>query len=305
MDFDIVINSSLLELGLDGELNPIENKTLLSLVNDFEDGIWRTEKFYDFVWDNIAETALSYKEREALQFRPASLLRSAAKNLRLSDSDNDVGKGSELAEIVLYGIMKHLFDALPVVPKIFYKQNVQDNAKGADSVHILVNEHGEFSLWFGEAKFYSSIENSRLDSIVVSVKSLLATDKLKKENSIITNVSDIDLLGIDESLRSEIKSALSSKNSIDSIKPLINVPVLILHECDITAAATELSDEYLSEIREYHLDRAKAYFSKQIASLSELHKYADIKFHLILFPVPEKKPVVDAFVAGVEHHKGG
>lgn len=305
MDFDIVINSSLLELGLDGELNPIENKTLLRLVNDFEDGIWRTEKFYDFVWDNIAETALSYKEREALQFRPASLLRSAAKNLRLSDSDNDVGKGSELAEIVLYGIMKHLFDALPVVPKIFYKQNVQDNAKGADSVHILVNEHGEFSLWFGEAKFYSSIENSRLDSIVVSVKSLLATDKLKKENSIITNVSDIDLLGIDESLRSEIKSALSSKNSIDSIKPLINVPVLILHECDITAAATELSDEYLSEIREYHLDRAKAYFSKQIASLSELHKYADIKFHLILFPVPEKKPVVDAFVAGVEHHKGG
>ena len=55
----------------------------------------------------------------------------AAKNLRLTDIDgDDPGKGSEIAEIALYGIMHHHFGALPVVPKIFYKQNVQDNAKG-------------------------------------------------------------------------------------------------------------------------------------------------------------------------------
>ncbi|MGY8685369.1 Hachiman antiphage defense system protein HamA [Bradyrhizobium sp. UFLA05-153] len=68
----------------------------------------------------------------------------------------------------------------PVVTKIFYKQNDQDNAKGADSVHIVVNGD-DFTLWFGEAKFYNSIADARLDAVVTSVLNSLSTDKLKKE----------------------------------------------------------------------------------------------------------------------------
>ena len=52
--------------------------------------------------------------------------------------------------------MKHHYGALSAVPKIFYKQNVQDNAKGADSVHIVLNNN-DFSIWFGEAKFYPNL----------------------------------------------------------------------------------------------------------------------------------------------------
>ena len=142
--------------------------------------------------------------------------------LQLIYERTDISKGSELAEVVLYGIMKDYYKALPVVPKIFYKQNSQDNAKGADSVHIVVTDN-DFSIWFGEAKFYNNIENARLDSIVVSVGNSLATDKLRKENAIITNVSDLDLLEIDSSLKEEIKSTLSPKNSIDDIKPRIHI----------------------------------------------------------------------------------
>ena len=80
-----------------------------------------------------------------------SSLRKVAKNLRIS---NDTGKGSELAEILLYGVMKHHYKTLPVVPKIFYKQNCQDNVKGADSAHIVLEDDGSFSLWYGESKFY-------------------------------------------------------------------------------------------------------------------------------------------------------
>ena len=81
--------------------------------------------------------------------------------------------------------MKHHYNAIPVVPKIFYKQNVQDNAKGADSVHIVVDDKDDFTIWFGEAKFYNSIEDARLYEIISSVEASLNTDKLKKENSII------------------------------------------------------------------------------------------------------------------------
>lgn len=304
MDFEILINSSLVDLGMAGELEPAINKWLLTLVNDFEDGHWRSDKFDNFVWDNIAETALSASERDALSGQPASLLSAAAKNLRLTDSDTDVGRGSELAEIVLYGIMRHQYGALPVVPKIFHKQNVQDNAKGADSVHIVLDEKEGFTLWFGEAKFYTSIEDARLGSIVTSVKNSLITEKLKKENSLITNLPELDSLGLDTGLVESIKEALSYRNSIDNIKPRINIPILLLHECDLTKNADAKTEDYLGNVCDYHRDRAAAYFKKQIAGLVDVHMYEEIRFHLILFPVPEKAPIVDSFLAGVTYHKG-
>src|SRR5690554_1365104 len=191
IEFDIIVDDHFLNLVDKTKVEPADNKKILSLINDFEDGDWRYSKFQDFIWDNIAETALSYKDRQALINKPRSVLKESAKKLRLTDlKKNQDGQGSELAEIVLYGIMKHHYKALPVVPKIFYKQNVQDNAKGADSVHVVLEDGGDFSIWFGEAKLYNSIEDERLYSIVDSVENSLKTDKLEKENTIITSVSD-------------------------------------------------------------------------------------------------------------------
>ncbi len=215
MDFEILVDDHYLKIFSDTALAPVENKSVLSLVNDFEDQMWRYEKFENFIWDNIALTALSAQEREKLIGQSRSTLRESAKSLRLTDKVADIGKGSELAEIVLYGIMHHHYGALPVVPKIFYKQNVQDNAKGADSVHIILEGDDDFSLWFGEAKFYNSIEDARLPAVVESVGNSLKTDKLKKENSIITNTSDIDRLVTNPELAAKIKDALSTKNSMD------------------------------------------------------------------------------------------
>ncbi|EMS94809.1 hypothetical protein H009_25435, partial [Agrobacterium tumefaciens str. Cherry 2E-2-2] len=189
----------------------------------------------------------------------------------------------EIAEVFLYGLMRHRFGALPVVPKIFYKQNVNDNAKGADSVHIVVNGD-DFTLWFGEAKFYNSIADSRLDSIVTSVINSLSKDKLKKENSIITSLSDLDLLPINAGLRERIKASLDNRESIDNIKSKIHIPILLLHECSTTSATQELSDSYKADIIAFHKDRASAYFLKQIKKSSNIHKYNDINFHIILFP---------------------
>ena len=305
MDFEILICDDYLNLVQKTELTPVDNKTVLSLANDFEDETWRDEKFDNFVWDNIALTALSAKEREKLTGKSASTLRAAAKNLRLTDKEEDKGKGSELAEIVLYGVMLHHYKALPVVPKIFYKQNVQDNAKGADSVHIVVEGDDVFSLWFGEAKFYNSIENARLASIVDSVANSLLTEKLKKENSIITNMAEIDRLVENKVLAEKIKLALSPDNSMDNIKPILHIPILLLHQCSITAEAKEMNDEYREKIRNYHLERSAAYIKKQIEALAnKVAKYSVIKLHIILFPVPDRKKIIDRFTNAVAYYKG-
>lgn len=304
MDFEILVDDHYLKIFSDTALTPVDNKKVLSLANDFEDEKWRYEKFENFIWDNIALTALSAQEREKLTGQSRSTLRESAKNLRLTDKAGDIGQGSELAEIVLYGIMHHHYGALPVVPKIFYKQNVQDNAKGADSVHVVLEGDDDFSLWFGEAKFFNSIEDARLPAVVKSVGNSLDTAKLKKENSIITNASDIDRLVANPELAAKIKGALAAKNSIDQIKPKIHVPILLLHECSITASTKEMNDAYRKNVRKYHLERASAYFEKQIAALSgTVAKYAEIKFHIILFPIPNREKLIEQFSKEVAFHK--
>ncbi|WP_156101807.1 HamA C-terminal domain-containing protein [Tepidicaulis marinus] len=302
LTFQILVDDTLAGVTSTSQLIGVVNKRVLSLINDFEDAEWRYPKFQSYLWDNIAQTALSEKERSALVDQSHSCLVAAAQNLKLTDKD-EIGKGSEIAEVFLYGLMRHRFGALPVVPKIFYKQNVQDNAKGADSVHIVV-DGDDFTLWFGEAKFYNSITDVRLDSVVDSVMNSLSTDKLKKENAIITSVADLDGLSIAANLRSKIKAALDNRDSIDNLKSKIHIPILLLHECPITSNTKDLTDAYKIEIATFHKNRADAYFLRQIAKSKSVHKYDDLNFHLILFPVPNKKKIVDAFVQAVAFYKG-
>lgn len=305
MDFEILIDDIYIKLFNQDQLAPVHNKSILSLLNDYEDKNWRLAKFQDYIWDHIALTALSAQERTKLIGKSRSILRQAAQNLRLTDNQNDIGRGSELAEILLYGIMANHYNALSIVPKIFYKQNNRDNVKGADSVHIVVERDNDFSLWFGEAKFYKDINDARLNEIVKSVKNSLNSDKLRKENSIITNINDLESLIEDTTLFQKIKQTLSDSNSMDNIKPKLNIPILLLHECAITAQNQEMDDDYREKIRQFHLSRAKSYFTKQIQLLStKITKYSSIKFHLILFPVPNKDEIVKKFYQDANQFRG-
>lgn len=305
MDFKIIINDDFANICSDDTLTPIENKKVLSIINDFENGSWRFDKFQKFIWDNIKETALSHREREALISKgEGSVLTESAKNLRLIEGEAAFGRGSEIAEIVLYGIMRNHYSALPIVPKIFYKQNKKDEAKGADSVHIVVESEDKFSLWFGEAKFYDSIENARLNQIVKSVNDSISLDKIKKENSIITNLNDINEFDeISPALKAKIKASLSSSESIDNIKLILNIPIFLLYECEQTKNGTLLTDEYRQRIADYHKDRSTEYFRKQIAKCSATHLYEKINFHIILFPIADKDRIINKFTKIAKAHR--
>lgn len=295
--FDVLIDTGFADICTNPDLTPIDNKSVLSFLNDFEEGMWRRERFLEYVWNNIAETALSKKERDSLIGSPLSLLKASAKNLRLLEND-EVGKGSEISEILLYGIMKDYYKALPVVPKIFHKQNRNDNAKGADSVHVVLTEDmTDFSVWFGEAKFYKSLSSAALDNVVESVKNSLDKDKVKKENSIITDLRDLDGFEMPTELRQQIYSLLDQDRSIDALKPKLHIPILLLHQCKSTAAATQMDAGYLDAVKKEHLKTANEYFEKQVGALKDIvHKYEAIHFHLILFPVPDKDAIVNEFL---------
>lgn len=298
MQLEIIIDECLTNLAAVGpELERNPKNTVLALVNDFENGKWRYAQFHRLVWDNIAQTSLSARERDSIIGENFSKLASAAMNLRLTDSQNDPGKGSEIAEIILYAVMKHHYGALPVVPKIFYKQNRNDNAKGADSVHIVLSADKEdFSLWLGESKFYNDISDARLDKVVESVSEMLNSEKIRKENSIIVGLTDLEDLVGNRPVLLKIRNALNKDRSLDLLKPRLHIPVLLLHECAVTARTITITDLYRAELQAHLRTRAESYFSKQATKIGSMIGYGDVHFHLIAFPVPDKKQIVDAFV---------
>lgn len=304
--FDVLFDSDLQSFCTDKTLIPIDKKRVLGLANDFESGKWRSTRFHQFIWNNIALTALTKKERESLIFEPDTLTLRAAQKIRFP-SENDPGKGGEIAEIFLYGVMKHFYNAVPVVPKIYYKQNIQDNAKGADSVHIVLDESEVgFSVWFGEAKFYSDIQDVRLDAVVTSVKNALDDQKLKKENSIILGINDLKEYLQEQkkdALFEKIKRHLDENASLDTLKPLLHIPILLIYECEITANANEYTETYRMNVIKYQKERAEAYFKKQVHKLKDIFKYQEIHFHLILFPVPNKERIVNTFLKKVSERK--
>lgn len=302
--FNIVVDESFTDFCDDPDLVPIDRKNLLSFCNDYEEGIWRAKAFHRFVWDNVAVTALSEEEREALSGDHATAIGRAASRMRLTkdETPETKGAGSELAEIFLYGIMRKHFGAIPVVPKIFYKQNVKDNAKGADSVHITVADN-DFQIWYGEAKFYNSIENTRLTEIIKSVRNSLHPDKIRKENSIITGVCKLGKYITDQSMLKQIKHLLDEDTTTDRLKPKLHIPIFILHECNIIAGKDDFDDALRDKLVKHHKERANAFFKKQIKLLERITKYEQISFTLILFPVPKKEEILDAYISRVREEK--
>ena len=110
-------------------------------------------------------------------------------------------------------------------------------------------------------------------------------------------MSDInDLEEISDDLRTKIKASLSQTESIDKIKPILNIPILLLYECEHTKSGTDLTDEYKQTVIDYHKDRATQYFKKQINKCTDVHLYEKINFHIILFPVAEKEKIVNKFI---------
>ena len=282
VDFEVLLDKWLIS-------NDLANHAMLSLVNDFESNQWRNNKFKNFIINNLKEIALSKKERDALIGKEGDILERAISKMHIDK------KGGEIGEIFLYGIMKHYYDALPIVPKIFYKQNSNDNAKGADSVHITLEEDA-YHIWLGESKIYDDITGA-INAVVSSVYELLATDKLKKEKSLITSCKDIEdyLNDFDDSKKSlmvELKKILNDRISLDEMKKILHIPISIIYECEKTKQQLVFSEDYKKSIIEFHKDKCNKLSQKIIDKFKDIPLIEYIKFHIIIFPIPNKKELV-------------
>lgn len=280
---------------LDGNLS--DKYHYIKFVNDYEDGEWRYEKLQNFIGDSLLLTALSEKERSALiaDLKIETIRTESIKKLRTGLLKNKA-EGSELGEICLYGIMRSHYNALPIVPKIFYKQNSNDYAKGADSVHLILTD-SDFEIWLGESKFYNDLDKA-FSAALDSILEMLDTDKLKKESSIITNLSELSYFRNEKLTKNMIESInkiLSFNSSIDELKKRLHIPIFLMYECSLTKKSTDLN-MCRSELKKVSFDKIEKYKLQLEKKLEVIYNFHEICFHVILFPIPEKEPIRQWFI---------
>lgn len=274
------------------------NHHTLGICNDYEDRDWRIKKFMDFLCNCLSDAALTRQRENELVAQSAhySILIESFQNLKKCLEVRSAGDGGEIAEILLYGIMRKYYGAIAAVPKIFYKQNQNVPVHGADSVHILTDESkGKFSLWYGEAKFYQDF-NSALPKLLESVKNSLDRRAIRKENKILLALKDLDYAVANVELRNKIITFLDENTSLDEIKCILHIPMLLLCESSIVSAYEKFSDECREKFKEEFTKIAEKYFSKQNEELGNITGYGDIHFHLILFPIKSKDEIYKYFV---------
>ena len=332
LHFEIIIDDYFLDICQDATNSLLEhssNKKIFSLLNDFEDGKWRADYFNETLWNNISEATMTYKERESCQSNPFSSLKKSISKLRsiVKNSDNKTsGTESEIAEILLHIILKKYYQALSIEPKLLRKQNKEVPIHSADTVHIVINyDQEDFSLWLGEAKFLNSITSSDLNRDVaksvldnltkiviksesrqICINTIELSDALDYESKVLIDELPIDskrdnsIIEIKDKLqkiKKKILSILDEDASIDYIRPLLNIPILILYECQITEKHLNMSKQYKEEIIKNQIHHIKRYFNLQIKEMidTKIVNYTEVTFHLIVFPIPEKATVINLY----------
>lgn len=292
--FDVIIADDRLCALASEYVQTLEEERLLGIANDYEESKWRTRHFCKKIMDYLPLCALSRDEREKSINASYTIIEQAVGKLRCYVGDNANKNSGEIGEILLYGIMQHYFMAAESVPKIFYKQNTNDLVTGADSIHIVVND-GDFSFWLGEAKVYKDL-NQAMSSAAKSVKDMLERTKLDKEKSLMLELKELKQNKQLADYIDPIVNILSASASIDEFRKKLHVPILLVCEDEKVAQATELDDDLRNQLRDKYVVEAQRFYEKLKAQLSTvMQQCRNVRFHLILFPIPSVEEVNTQF----------
>lgn len=253
--------------------------------NDYENGQWRYSHFNDFVFDNIPHICLSEEEIENCQGKGLTITKLAAQKLRLS-SEKDNGFGGEIAEILLDAAMRTFLKSKVLVPKIYLKQNNNDNVKGSDIMHISFTQD-DFWIWLGEAKFYLDFKSAIADACK-SIEAMLSESQLKTEKTIIISGQSRKLV-IPEKHKDVFTKILGSRVTLDKFVDRIRVPIMLIYEQGYLNTTEDLQSA-TDQLRE-DLKAARDELEQRIKKTT-CRYLKEIDIFFFIFPVPKKAHVV-------------
>jgi len=255
------------------------NRELDGLCAGFEFKTWRKEQLVNYLADYIPEFALTFSELQTIDSKDIRrMLRNAARNIYQSEKYKNRG---EFGELMLHVIIRELYNTIPAISKIYYKDGPNDTVKGFDAVHV-VDKTDSLELWLGEVKFYTDIHNA-INDVVKEIFAHIQRDYLRNEFVAITNK-------IDDAWphANRLKALLDPNTSLDYVFDQACIPVLLTYDSDVIAKYDDNSAAYQTEI--------KSEFEELYNNFTEkISKGVPLTVHLFLLPLKTKAELVSAF----------
>ena len=243
----------------------------------YEQKLWRCNQFADHILEWLPEFALSPTEVLSIKSSNAvALIRKAARSIYATEKYRRRG---EFGELLLHILMRQVFDTIPAISKIYYKDSANDTIKGFDAVHVL-DTGSELELWLGEAKFYQSIRQAIRD-VVKELHEHLDADYLRHEFALIGNKVEGTW-----PLSEALKELMHRNRTLDEVFARLCFPVLLTYDSPVVRKHDVSSDAYLSDL--------KNEFKKHYHAFNQAGLPCSVRIHLFLLPLREKAELVRA-----------
>jgi Cap4 SAVED domain len=252
-----------------------QNPSLTGLCAGYERGEWRSNQLAKKIMRELPDFALRHSEKEGLSHENA--MKSIAEAALTIYQTEKYAKRGEFGELLLHVILKELFNTIPAVSKIYFKDAPNDTVKGFDAVHVVASED-DLELWLGEVKFYKSI-SSAITDVTEELEKHLDTNYLRNEFLLVSHKIDDAWPHADK-----LNKLIDPDTSLDKVFKTVCIPVLLTYDSDTTKRFSELTDDYKREL----LAELTTHYKK----FEEKSPIKNLRVRLILFPLQDKTLLV-------------
>ena len=243
----------------------------------FESRQWRKEQLVDYLFEYLPEFALTYSELGNLTSENmVAKMRQVAASIYQSEKFKNRG---EFGELLLHAIIREMYDTIPAISKIYYKDGPNETVKGFDAVHVIVTDKA-LELWLGEVKFYNNISNA-ISDVIEELNQHIKTRYVRNEFIAITN--KIDTKWPHANI---LKTLLHPNTSLDDVFSNTCIPVLLTYDSSVLTRYDNKCDEYIQEISE----EFQRFHKKFCDKLGEF----PLTIHLFLFPLNTKAELINS-----------
>ncbi|UEP34725.1 DUF1837 domain-containing protein [Burkholderia ambifaria] len=241
----------------------------------FELGSWRVQQLATVLFRSLPDFCLQYSEREAINADNAmERVAAAAKTIYQTDKFKSRG---EFGELILHVVLKELFNTIPAISKIFFKDSVNNTVKGFDAVHVVPTNSG-LQLWLGEVKFYQDV-NAAIDDVCKELDAHFEREYLRNEFLLLERKIDAAWPHAEK-----LRALMDENMSLDNVFEAVCVPVLLTYDSPVTGAHRQYSAQYIEAMT--------VELEKHYAKFKSKNNLTNVEVRLILLPLQEKKRLV-------------
>lgn len=259
-------------------------------INLFSLKINANEFDYQILQENLLEPLIDFSLSRAVKAefkeKPAML----SKKAREKFIDYIRNKG-ELGELILYSFLETHLKAPKILSKLELKTSTSHYVNGADGVHFLKLENGNYQLIFGESKTETGITKGITDAFksIYEFKNEINNNGQKKsglpyEKSLISDHLGNETFSEDEKrlIKSIIKPSRDSDFDVDDAFGIFIGYEIIISDADKKLSNSDFRDKIKNDIK----NEVESKF-EHITRKIEEHQLFGHNFYIYILPITE------------------